>query len=231
MSALRNDSFAGVNMSAYDELLAPIFKLTHDLEKHPEGGTFDAVVHLQRKLYYAIASNTRCIRTICEIGFNSGSSALIWLHANPTANVVMFDLWTHKYSPAAEAYLRTLPQLNATQRLTIVKGSSLQTVPEFARNASGTGFVCDLLSVDGSHKHQDAVDDIANMMAIANPQWNALFVDDTNCGYKYCVDAACNEHVSRGNIRKLKGLSMADGTRGASLFHYIHNANAKNRTT
>lgn len=195
--------------------------------QHPEGGTFQPNVELERQFYYSVASLTQCVRTICEIGFNSGSSALIWLLSNPTARVVMFDLWSHSYSPAGEEYLRKIDRLNATDRLTIIKGSSLETVPAFAKNVSGTGFTCDLLSVDGSHRHEDAVQDIHNMMGLANPLWNALLVDDTNCGKPYCVDGAIREHLRLGNVHLVKGISISGGSRGVSLLKYSHNKTAQ----
>lgn len=222
-ASVKNETYNRINMTAFDELLQPLFHKTRKVENQIEGGTFDAVVEQQRRFYYSVAANTRCIKTICEIGFNSGSSALIWLLANPYAKVVMFDIWNHAYAPIGEAYLRSLKHLNASARLTIVKGSSLLTVPEFARNVSGTGFVCDLLSVDGSHRHDDAVQDIQNMLLLANPVWNALVVDDTNCAYKYCVDRAIREHFRRGNIHLVKGISMDEGRRGVSLYKYAHN--------
>ena len=223
----QEDVYTNINMTAngFNDLLLPLYLNTYRIDKHPEGGTFQPQVELERQFYYSVASLTPCIRTICEIGFNSGSSALIWLLANPTANVVMFDLFTHTYSPAGESYLREIKHLNATSRLTIIKGSSLETVPAFAKNVSGTGFFCDLLSVDGSHRHEDAVQDIDNMMALANPQWNALVVDDTNCGKPYCVDSAIKEHLRRGNIHLVKGISLSGGTRGVSLLKYSHNHN------
>lgn len=225
-SSVRNDTLERINMTHYDALLRPLFLQTSKLDRNIEGGTFDSVVEKQRKLYYSVASNTRCIKTICEIGFNSGSSALIWLLANPRARVVMFDIWAHNYAPVGEAYLRSLRELNATDRLVIIRGSSLQTVPEFARNVSGSGFVCDLLSVDGSHRHDDAVQDIQNMFQIASPVWSALLVDDTNCAYKYCVDGAIREHFRRGTIHLVKALSLDEGRRGVSLFKYAHNKTA-----
>ena len=51
----------------------------------------------ERKLYVALA-RLPFVKHICEIGFNAGHSASLWLLANPTAKVTMFDIWTHEYT-------------------------------------------------------------------------------------------------------------------------------------
>ena len=60
---------------------------------------------LERKLYGTVAQ-LPFVRTICEIGFNAGHSAAMWLLANPRAKVVMFDMFTWKYSGENADFLR-----------------------------------------------------------------------------------------------------------------------------
>ena len=88
------------------------------------------------------------------------------------------------------------------------------------------GFKCDLLSVDGGHTYDLAVMDIANMAQLANREFNALLVDDTNCGLGYCVDAAFQEQQRRGVVRRLAGYSEhsnAEGvyTRGITVAQFL----------
>ena len=166
------------------------------------------------------------VKTICEIGFNSGHSASVWLavrektfrvffplrifflplffggfieasfsveeeeklshvspprvsqnlpskhkQANPNAKVIMFDLWEHAYAPKAEAWLRSPAAaahgiVDGDARLTVVKGSSLETVPEFA--ADNPDVKCDLISVDGGHTYDVALKDLEYMHLLAN---------------------------------------------------------------
>lgn len=160
------------------------------------------------------------VKTICEIGFNSGHSASVWLavrgeifssfffpnffsgffrghlvwvekkitlffpspkhclprkktktQANPSAKVIMFDLWEHAYAPRAEAWLRSPAAAahgvkDGDARLTVVKGSSLETVPQFA--AENPDVKCDLISVDGGHTYDIALKDLENMHLLAN---------------------------------------------------------------
>ena len=129
----------------------------------------------------------------------------------------MFDLWFHGYSPRGEAFLRG-PQAavhgihNASDRLHVVKGSSLTTVPNFA--AEHPGFRCDLLSIDGGHSFELAVADMVNMAQLANPTFNVMVVDDTNCAAGSCVDAAFEEHQRRGVVRRLMGYAELPSSEG-----------------
>jgi len=129
----------------------------------------------------------------------------------------MFDLWSHEYSPRGEAFLRGAQAAahgihNASARLYITKGSSALTVPAFA--VQHPGFKCDLLSVDGGHTYDLAVTNIANMAQLANREFNALLVDDTNCGLGYCVDAAFQEQQRRGVVHRLAGYSERSNAEG-----------------
>lgn len=177
----------------------------------------------ERKVYTALARLNE-VNTICEIGFNMGHSASLWLLANPRANVIMFDLWSHDYSPIAEAFLRSpaaasqFGLVNVSARLTIVRGSSLETVPAFA--AAHPNVQCDILSVDGGHTYEIGLVDIANMKKLANPTFHLLFVDDTNCNRDWCVDAPCFEHEKRNTIVNVLRISELRGRRGISVFQY-----------
>ena len=175
----------------------------------------------ERQIYITLARDPR-VRTICEIGFNFGHSASLWLKANPHARVIMFDLWEHNYAPCGEAFLREHPDLGVSKDrslLTIVKGSSLETVPQY--HADHPELRCDLISVDGGHEYEMAVADIQNMKFMANREFNMLVVDDTNCKNKYCVDAAIHEHQKRNNIAVLEGVSEWQGSRGVTVMQYI----------
>ena len=64
---------------------------------------------IEPRVYLAIASmGPDCVRTICEIGFNAGHSAAMWLFAAPTAHVYMFDLWYRpQANEAGQRYIET----------------------------------------------------------------------------------------------------------------------------
>jgi len=86
----------------------------------------------------------------------------------------MFDLWEHAYAARAEAFLKGpdaagLGIAGGASRLTIHRGDSRATVRAFA--GAHPSVKCDLLSVDGGHEHDIAVDDIANMAGLAGACW------------------------------------------------------------
>ena len=165
------------------------------------------------------------VRRICEIGFNAGHSASLWLMANPTAEVLMFDLWTHNSSEIAAKFLlspeaRALGIEDAASRLQIIKGDSTKTVVDYA--AENPSVKCDLLSVDGGHTHEIALADIGHMHNLANPRFNTVVIDDTQCDLPWCVDSALEEHQRRGTLQRLLSVSIAPrhGSRGVTIATY-----------
>ena len=45
------------------------------------------------------------------------------------------------------------------------------------------------------------MEDINSFQFLANPDFNLLFVDDTNCKARYCFDSAVEEHLRRGTVQ------------------------------
>jgi hypothetical protein len=221
---LTSSTWASVDLRALNVLAKAIYRTVRNkaagLMANVEGNS--AQLQLERKVYTVLAQLPE-VRTICEIGFNMGHSASLWLLANPTAKVYMFDLWSHEYSPIAEQFLRSsratkFALQNVSSRLTIIKGSSLDTVPAFARKRPDVK--CDIVSVDGGHTYELGLQDIENMRALANPAFHILLVDDTNCDAGWCVDEPCFEHERRGNVVNLLRISEFNGLRGISVFQY-----------
>lgn len=202
--------------------LAPFDALLKNLPETSEGnsGPFNE----ERQIYIA-AARLPYVKHICEIGFNGGHSASLWLLANPTAKVTMFDLWEHPYANTGLAFLRSteakqLGLRDVDTRLTIVKGSSIETVPQYARENPGDK--CDVISVDGGHNLDVAGADLKNMKSLGTPR-TVLFLDDTDCAPEWCIGPtkARDEAAQRRelqilhtmlvyvpSIKRKKGLSM-----------------------
>lgn len=139
-------------------------------------------------------------RRICEIGFNTGGSALLWLLARPDTTVLAFDLGHHSYVRPAAAYLQAR---FGAHWLRLVLGDSKQTVPaELATRDPSE--VCDVLFVDGGHTVDDARSDLRFMAAFANPAGHVLLVDDTDFT---SVGEAWKELVDLGFIEPLAELT------------------------
>lgn len=109
--------------------------------------------------------------SICEIGFNAGHGADVFLR-NSRAHVVSFDIGEHSYVDVAKQYIdKTYPG-----RHTLVKGNSNVTVPKFIEDNPGVTF--DLIFVDGGHAFDTALADLQNCRGLAHPD-SVVAMDDT----------------------------------------------------
>ena len=231
--AIVSGSWKDVNLEPMDQIRSAIYKnvmgkdyfssSSRNIEGHSAQLTYE------RQVYYKLASMPN-IKRICEIGFNMGHSASLWLHANPKAEVLMFDLWAHDYSPRAEIFLKSaaaaqLGLVDVGNRLKIVKGPSNFSVPTFFTEHPEVK--CDLLSVDGGHTYHEAIADISNMFAMASWDFNVLLVDDSNCAPSWCVDGAIFEAQRRGLVRVAGRVAerwkpdRREFTRGVTVLQYI----------
>ena len=145
----------------------------------------------------------------------------------------MFDLWLADHGgPQSESFLRSAEAerfgiVEGNRRLTIVKGSSLDKVPEWAR--ANPDKKCDIVSVDGGHTYDIALQDLKNMRALVNASFHIALIDDTNCDPFYCVDPALEKIISDGFARPL--MRYAEPTwkdpayngflRGITVFQYV----------
>lgn len=177
----------------------------------------------QRKLYAKVAAWPR-IKHICEIGFNVGHSALVWLASNPEAKVVSFDFFDTRGGRLGFDFLKE----RFGERLTIVKGPSSVTAPAFAEAAESTGFKCDLLVVDGGHGLEDAESDLRAMRRLANPKNHLLFIDDIFCQSYHCIGPtkAANDLRAKGAlsdpiVQFTEHDGLTDDARGIALFRFL----------
>ena len=175
------------------------------------------------------------VNRICEIGFNAGHSAALWLRANPNASVVMFDLFHHRYSRLAESFIRVngsdFGLVDVTRRLATIAGSSLVSVPKFHEDFPNIS--CEVLSVDGGHFKDVPLRDMLNMMHLASKGFNILLVDDTNCDEHYCMPAnRAVDHLEREGLAVVVarlseiGPNVVPGTfnRGVTVLQYTPQA-------
>ena len=230
LDSLDSGSWTKVNLAQYDafnELLVREAAKSEGLE----GGSWQLIE--ERQLYITVAQ-LPFVKTICEIGFNAGHSAALWLRANPTAKVIMFDLFQHAYGRVTERMLRLNESLHGIpdvdRRLVTVEGSSLDTVPLFRKTHPEVS--CDILSVDGGHFDDIPHRDVLNMRELASRGPHVLVIDDTNCEAHWClaVNDAVNKNELEGTVAILsrtaempdvgKGLHM----RGVTLLQYTPRA-------
>lgn len=226
-------TFASVNLTGFEAIAKVLAAKASQLEKRPEGHSSELIS--ERQMYMALARMPH-VKRICEIGFNAGHSAALWLWANPTVEVVMFDLWFHKYTPVNFDFLNSdaaaaMGLKNVRKRLTVHRGSSFDTVPKYADamqcSASNREKCCDIVSVDGDHSFQSALKDLDNMKRLANPLQHIALIDDSNGDHDWMrpVDRATNEYESvsrkmKSIIRMAEYYVQNEYWRGLTVFQY-----------
>ena len=107
---------------------------------------------------------------VCEVGFNAGFSAALWLLTNPSIHLLCLDLGEHSYTrPTFEALKKEFGD-----RIELLVGDSQKTMKTVS-----VGY--DLVHVDGGHSEQVAKSDCEQALRILKPQ-GLLLLDDTNLG-------------------------------------------------
>jgi hypothetical protein len=94
---------------------------------------------------FASAAILPDVKTICEVGFNAGHSAAIFLLANPNARYIVFDFGEQIYSQQQIDYINNL----FPNRMTYVKGNSQIEIDKY--HQINPSVSCDLWSIDGDH--------------------------------------------------------------------------------
>jgi len=126
-------------------------------------GVFQGMGHIGEAMpefhwFYLTAKNrTEWVKTVCEVGFNAGHSALAFLIANPELKYIAFDTMTLKWTIPMIKYMNDA----FGDRITPVPGFSAQSVPEWKPPEGFTG--CDVISADGKHNDPEPYIDVVNM--------------------------------------------------------------------
>jgi hypothetical protein len=101
---------------------------------------------------YAAASLLPGVRIICEVGFNAGHSAAVFLSTNAQARYIGFDLGNLAWSSAQREYIEQM----FPGRTTFVVGDSHRTIRKHREEHPEDR--CDLWSIDGDHSAAAAID-------------------------------------------------------------------------
>lgn len=114
------------------------------------------------------------IKSVLEIGFNTGKSSEFFLQRNSNIHVVSFDIGEHAYSKIGKQYIDEC----YPGRHMIVWGDSSKTIPKFPKQ------LFDLILIDGGHEHHNALSDLVNCMRFAGPD-TIILMDDVIYKYEY----------------------------------------------
>jgi hypothetical protein len=100
------------------------------------------VTPAQIEVYSRLAASLPPNSSVCEVGFNVGHSAVLWLLSNPAVTLHTFDLFKATRSLLS---LETLTRL-FPGRIVSHKGDSLDAIPRLSRALSPP---CALVHIDG----------------------------------------------------------------------------------
>ncbi len=173
-------------------------------QSHLEGNSFG---HYEKeKLIQSLANDVR-VKTICEIGFNSGYSALNYLTVNPNATVISFDIFRWDYSAVANIALN---EMFPGRHLITIAGDSQYSVPMFheimkrqqtkstqhyqhtTKQIDTNGEVidhsdvaiadnvplCNMIFIDGGHSREQFLSDLKMLKRLADPAYHTILIDD-----------------------------------------------------
>jgi len=200
-SIVQRSYLTTVDLSPYDQFN----RLLHTVKfpETPNGST--AFMRKERSAMVMLA-RLPGVRTICEAGFNAGSSAALWLIANPETKLYAFDLWVGN-TPAGEQFLRSSSAANegikrVNDRLYMNKGLTTKSIPAFA--AAYPHVKCDIISIDAGHSYEDAHSDILNFQPLSSSR-SVVIMDDTNCTASWCLGPhrAMLDEVKSGRLTYL----------------------------
>ena len=171
----------------------------------------------QARFYHHLA-NMGFVRNVCEIGFNLGHSAFLWIAGNQKTMLYSFDIVVHKYVRGMVAHFKAEYQ----DRFNIIYGDSTVTVPAFLKQKPY--IKCDVLVVDGGHDYWLAKADLENMRHLANPERNIVIFDDfpsKDGNFNEVLGKAWAEMKAEGKIKELLRCMAGRSQHGFSVGHYI----------
>lgn len=136
-------------------------------------------------MYFHVARGPT-VKTMCEIGFNAGHSAALWLNANPEAKLYAFDIGQFPYTRGNAQLMKKL----FPDRFEYIQGPSDETVKAF--HVANPDVTCDVISVDGDHSTEGTLADLANLRKLASCR-NWVLMDDagwssTNLAWQQAKD-------------------------------------------
>jgi hypothetical protein len=145
-----------------------------------EGGSYQINAQVARLRELVAKSSPK---SIMEIGFNAGHSALLFLeNTPPETKVVSFDLGEYAYVFAAKRYIDSV----FPGRHTLVTGDSTFTIPNYEDQVAhrmnnpvtAPPHKFDLIFIDGGHQDDIPLKDIINSRRLARSNETIVAIDD-----------------------------------------------------
>ncbi len=140
---------------------------------------------------------------ICEIGFNAGHSALLFLMANPNLKeFTIFDICSHQYTlPCINYIVSAFPKLLVDLHI----GDSTTSMPIFCDKYPQLREIYDLVHVDGGHFEECIKSDMiyADILVKVN---GLLIIDDTD---NEVINSYVDKYLQTGRYQEINILQTS----------------------
>jgi len=152
------------------------------------------------------------IKTILEIGFNTGRSAAYFLSSRDDIKVVSVDIGVHDYVNDCKKII----DVHFPGRHTILIGDSKVVIPQLVEIKPKINF--DLIFIDGDHAEPGPLIDARNCLALATHE-TVLVMDDTclHTGWAGVLQAMC-ELIKKKELDCSRVLTITESQRAWTLF-------------
>ena len=152
------------------------------------------------------------IKTILEIGFNTGRSAAYFLSSRDDIKVVSVDIGVHDYVKDCKKIIDS----HFPNRHTILIGDSKVVIPQLLELEPKINF--DLIFIDGDHAEPGPLIDARNCLALATHE-TVLIMDDTciQTGWAGVLQAMC-ELIKKKEIDCSRVITVTENQRAWTLF-------------
>ena len=128
-------------------------------------------------------------RVVCEIGFDAGHGAAIWLEGTEVERLNSFDLPFFSFAPYAMAGRALVDALYPT-RVVLHDGNSDDTVRAHSLKVqAGAERPCDIWFIDGSHQGRMPAKDLENALGSAARNRTVVIADDCTRRWKDVYNA------------------------------------------
>ena len=193
------------------------------ISKYKYGSTKSSFI-FNETCAHAHASPSELLQ-ICEIGFNAGHTALLFLEAASAARVLSFDLGD---MPWAKKQAALLSRAYGADRFQAVFGSSDETVPSYSSRLTKKASKCDVAFSDGGKTESLRLADLRNFRRLARPQALLLFDEITtlacvrgegeredHCGHAWQGTTYAYHRASREGWLRIDRCAWPRGLEGA----------------
>ena len=171
------------------------FVTDHFFRRNGHSGQVVEEIEMLRGVVTSRLQNGRAVRTVCEVGFNAGHSATVWLHGLDT-QLKTFDVFRLPYSNASREFI----DQQYSGRVEFISGPSQRTVPHYIkRHRDGVAPACDVWFIDGDHSRTAPEEDLRNALLVASD--DAVIIADDCTGRFPAVQRAWIKLLETGQIQ------------------------------